>query len=213
MSKEAAIQAQARERLGTDAAVAIRKEGLIPAVVYGQRGPVRHISIPADVFTKMFRSGQKVFHLDLDGTSQNAVLKEVQVDAVSSAVLHVDFARILLTDRITVSVPIDVRGEAEGLEEGVMVEQQMREINLECLASNIPDRISVKAQDIAEAEIFKANQLALPEGAELADDPGAIVALLTRQAEEVAEAVIEAGQPEVVGAEAPAEEDGEEKDK
>jgi len=127
-------------------------------------------------------------------------------------VLHADFARVSAHEKVEVSVPIEIRGEAPGLKEGGVVEQLAHAIDLECEASDIPEKIDVSVNELELDDSITAGQLKLPSTARLIDAPDRVVVQCVSPvaAPEEETAVAGEAEPEVIGRKAVAEEESEE---
>lgn len=182
-----AIEVKARQTFGSNANRRLRKEGLIPGIVYGQGK--ESISIAVDprrikeilglasggntIFRLQMSEGEQVFNLDM-------MLRDIQVDPVTDALLHVDFLRLDMTAVIEVQVPVDFTGAAKGVrEQGGRLEFINRVLNVECLPTDIPDCI---AHDVTEMEIghsVRVKDLAVGENLTVLDEENMVLLVLT----------------------------------
>ncbi len=151
---ETNLEARSRETFGKNAARRTRAGGRIPAVVYGGHAkgeqPVGHpIAVDPKELHRILHSDSGVntlIGLKVDGAEEptRVLVREYQLDPISSALLHVDFYRIAMDKVLTVTVPIDLRGESQGVKvQGGVVDFVHREIEVECLPADIPDEIAV----------------------------------------------------------------------
>src|SRR5688572_1126775 len=116
--KSPELTAKKRERVGSRYSSRIREQGGLPAIVYGHKEEPVPVSLDAREALAHITKGEKVFRLRMDGTKgepQTVLLKELQFDYLGSRIVHADFARVSLTDRVTVKVPVHLIGEAKGL--------------------------------------------------------------------------------------------------
>src|SRR5262245_4340875 len=150
---EIVVSAQARSERGKNESRRLRRKGLIPAVVYGGKGDTVSVSVDPKALQKVLRSESgrnTILRLDLgDGSKTSAILKSWQVDPIRENFLHADFFRIAMDVAIRVTVPISVKGEAVGVKvEGGILEVITREIEVECLPGDIPERIDVEVSEL-----------------------------------------------------------------
>jgi len=167
----AVIKASKREQSGTRKARALRKQGLIPAVVYGHGEPTQTITISEHEIELAILHGERVLEVDLEGKTENVLLKDVQYDTFGHEVLHVDMTRVKLDERVSVTVRIVLRGTPAGLADGGSMQQSAAEVELECVVTDIPDELTLQVHDLQIGDVLHASDLELPEGAILVTDP------------------------------------------
>jgi large subunit ribosomal protein L25 len=155
---EAVLEATKRTRFGKNEAGRLRREGQLPSVLYG--GPMSEggrpealpISVEPKALLKMLHSqsgANTLITLKLQGEAPMVMLKEFQLDPVSRSLLHADFYRIAMDKAITVTVPIVLRGEAPGVkQQGGLLDFVHREIEVECLPTDIPEHIEVDVSNL-----------------------------------------------------------------
>jgi large subunit ribosomal protein L25 len=153
--------------------------------------------------------------VDLKGdVSDTALVRGLQWNTYGTDVLHVDLARVSAEERVHVRVPVETRGTAAGAHEGGIVELVMHEVEIECPAGSIPDKIEVRVHEMQVGDSLKAGEIPLPEGVRMLVEPDIIVVHCvgrTLEEEEVtAEAGAEAAEPEVIGRKGKEEEEEEE---
>ena len=150
---EIVVSAKGRADRGKNAARRLRREGLVPGVVYGGKGENVAVAVDPKALHKVLRSEagrNSILKLDIaDHGATNAILKSWQVDPIKERFLHADFYRIAMDVAIRVTVPIHVKGEARGVKvDGGILELIMREIEVECLPGDIPEHIDVDVSDL-----------------------------------------------------------------
>lgn len=151
---QATLTAEARTGRGKNEARRLRRSGKLPAVVYGGEDSVGiPVSVDPKVLLEIFHSESGVNTLiDLsvdDGNASQVLVKEFQVHPVSSELLHVDFYRLALDKKITVSVPITLRGEPLGVkQQGGLVDFIHRDVQVECMPTEIPKKIEIDISDL-----------------------------------------------------------------
>jgi large subunit ribosomal protein L25 len=201
------LKADERKETGKGAARSLRRAGELPAVVYGEGK-----SIPVKLNRK------EMVQLISEGVAEHALItlklkkgkakasehpvliKEYQVDPVSSRLLHVDFLEISLKEKIKVSIPIIIVGESLGVKEGGILEQQEREVEIECLPTAIPQSIEIDAEHVDIGGALHISDLVAPEGAVILADPEKLVLSVSApkiEEEPVVEEEEEGAEPEV----------------
>jgi large subunit ribosomal protein L25 len=194
------ITAQPRDGLGSRKVKRLRDQGLIPGVVYGHKEAVVPVTLPKKELTNHISRGAHVFDLSLDGKSEKVLLKDVQFDHLGLEILHVDFARVSLDERVEVTVPLELKGTPKGEAEGGVLQQIVNEVEIECLVTDIPDNIVHNVSDMAIDDVVHIKDLKLPTGAKALQDEDLIVAMVKVISEdETAPAEGETAEPEVIG--------------
>ena len=148
------------------------------------------------------RHGGKLVNLK-GGLAETALIRDVQWDALGAHVLHLDLARVSAQERVEVTVPIELRGEALGSKQGGIVEQLMHDVNVECSASTIPERISVNINDLDVGQAISIADIEVPDGVTLlAPQEASLVHCVAVGVEAEEEEALEAetgAEPEVIG--------------
>ncbi len=168
---EATLEARSRDTFGKNEARRLRRDGLIPAVLYGGQAvgeqPVgQPIAVDPKVLSRILHSQSGVntlIGLQVDGAADPArvLVKEYQLDPVSHALLHADFYRIAMDKLLTVTVPILLQGESRGVkQQGGLVDFVHREIEVECLPADIPEQITVDITELMLGESVRVRDLA-----------------------------------------------------
>ena len=213
MAETMVLEAQPRTKHGSRHAEKLRKQGQVPAVLYGHKEATISLALDSDGLTKAIRKGARVLDLKTDGGTQKALISEIQWDHLGVELVHVDFKRVDVNERIHVSVPVELRGIAPGVTGGGVLEQPMHALHVECLAISIPQSIRVNIGELQIGGAIHVSELHLPEGVTALDDPESVVVTvkqpLVEEAAPAAPAAAEgAAEPEVIGRKA-AEEEGE----
>ena len=195
------ITAQPREGLGSRRVKRLRDQGLIPGVVYGHKEAVVPVTLPKKELTTHIDRGAHVFDLSLDGKSEKVLVKDVQYDHLGLEILHIDFARVSLDERVEVTVPLELKGEPKGAAEGGVLQQIVAELEIECVVTDIPDVITHNVADMAIDDVLHIKDLKLPPGAKAMQDADLIVAMVKVIEEEGAAGADEGetAEPEVIG--------------
>ena len=150
---EIVVNAKDRTGRGKNAARRLRRQGFVPGVVYGGNGDNIAVSVDPKALQRVLRSEagrNAILKLDITGKgATNAILKSWQVDPIKDSFLHADFYRIAMDVAIRVTVPVVAKGEARGVKvDAGILEMVLREIEVECLPGDIPERIEVDVTDL-----------------------------------------------------------------
>ena len=189
------LKAQVRKTTGKGPARTLRREGRIPAVLYGPKADSMMLSIDFKEFEQIVKKvnvGSVLLNLQIQNgetLSRPAMIKELQTNPVSGAFVHVDFYEIDMLRKINVNVPVVTRGKSEGIEEGGLLQIVRREIELFCLPTAIPESIEVDISDLKIGDSVHVREIALPDDVELPEDIDFTV--ITVLAPKVEEEVVE----------------------
>lgn len=165
---------QDRPILGSAESRRLRKQGLVPGVLYGREEPVS-ISIPAhDLRAALTTRGGLNAVLDVvvdSGKTHSSVLKEYQQDPVRGFITHVDLQEVRLDQPIHATVPVTLHGEAAGVKEGGILSQVTNELNVEALPMEVPEHIEVDVSALEIGDTLRLSSVTAPAGVTLLDDP------------------------------------------
>jgi len=199
-SQSAQLTAKVRGELGSRRNKRLRDAGFVPGVIYGHKEAVVPVTVPKKELVGHLNHGAHLFSLALDGKSENVLVKDVQYDHLGIEVLHVDFTRVDLNERVEVTVPLILKGEPKGEAEGGVLTQVISDIQIECLVTQIPEDIKHNVSDMGLNDVVHISDLKLPDGVRALQDPDQIVASVKEIAEEAPAEVAEgAAEPEVIG--------------
>jgi large subunit ribosomal protein L25 len=211
MSEMIALKVEPREKSGSKIAARLRKNGKVPAVVYGHKKEPVWISLETHDFLKELHLGHRLFTADLPDGKQALLLKDLQYNYLGSEVIHADLVRVDLSERVIVKVTLELRGQAKGAAHGGILDELMDHLEIECPVVEIPACIPVIVRDLEVGDTINAGQITLPANCVLKTDPRVLVI----NCHEVVEAAVteEAGAeqavtPEVITERAPKEEEG-----
>ena len=188
---EIVLNAKGRSERGKNAARRLRREGMVPAVIYGGEGENLAVAVDPKALQKVLRSEagrNAILKLDIAGHgATNAILKSWQVDPIRESFLHADFYRIAMDVAIRVTVPIHVVGEARGVKvDAGILELVVRAIEVECLPGDIPGQIDVEVSDLAINQSLRVSDLKVPEKVKVLVSPDQVVVHVVSVKEEVA---------------------------
>ena len=204
------LKAKVRKTTGKGLARALRREGRIPAVLYGPKTDSMMLSIDFKEFEQIVKKanvGSVLLNLQIQNgetLTRPAMIKELQTNPVSGAFLHIDFYEIDMQRKINVSVPVVTRGKSAGVEEGGLLQIVRREIELFCLPTAIPESIEVDISELTIGDSIHIREITLPGDVELPEDIDFTV--ITVLAPKVEEEVVE--EEELEEGEEAAEEEG-----
>jgi large subunit ribosomal protein L25 len=183
---EVKIAAETRSEFGKGAARRIRRDNKVPGVLYGHGTQPVHLTMPGHELLLALRTPNVLISLDIDGkTSELAIPKSVQRDAIKGFLEHVDLLLVKRGEKVTVEVPVHAEGElAPGAN---LLEHVLDTLSVEAEATHIPAALTVSVAGLAAGASILAKDITLPSGATLATDADAVVLqVLTAQAEEPA---------------------------
>lgn len=180
---ELTIEVQKREQTGKGSNRRARSGGLIPAVVYG--GGKESVSIQIDrksMLDLMKKTGSEnpIFLLKLGDNQRHAMIREVQTHPITRQVVHIDFQRVMMDQKIRVQVPVELVGTAYGVKnQGAVLDFVTREIEVECLPGDIPKHVELDITELHAHQHAEAKDVKLPEGVTLVDAPEKVIAAVT----------------------------------
>jgi large subunit ribosomal protein L25 len=218
MAEWTEISATARERVGKGTARAVRREGRVPAVLYGDKKSPQPLSLDHNELWMQIRTGQflsTIYLINVDGTTTRAIPRDVQMDPVRDFPLHVDFLRLGEGARIAVEVPVHFINEEEspGLKRGGVLNIVRHTIELRCLAEAIPDSLEADLTGLDIGDTVHVSAIPLPEDVELTiTDRDFTVATIAGRMAEIVEEEEEVEGEEEEGLEGEEAEEGEEAD-
>lgn len=200
MAANTGLSALPRETRGKGASRKLRATGRIPAVVYGHGEETRELSVDARELERLFSQIHRdntVIDLRIEGEKAEvkALVREVQSHPSRGNILHVDFYQIHAGERITVAVPIVLTGTAAGVRAGGILQHTMNELDIRCLADQIPDEIRVDVSVLEIGDSIHVSDLPVPEGVEVLVDGDRSVGSVIPPAVVAAEAPPEGVEP------------------
>ncbi|MEU4647392.1 50S ribosomal protein L25/general stress protein Ctc [Nocardia fluminea] len=174
MSDANLIEAAVRTEFGKGAARRTRRDGNVPAVLYGHHAEPQHLSLNAKAFAAILRlhGTNAILNLQIDGQPQLAMTKSVVVHPIRRYIEHADLLIVKRGERVTTDVNVVVVGDAVS---GALITQELNTLSIEADAMNLPETIEVSVDGIAPGTQILAGTIALPEGVTLAGDPEALI--------------------------------------
>jgi large subunit ribosomal protein L25 len=215
MADSSTLSLTARDPEGSRSARRLRRDGLVPGVIYGGDGEPAHFAVDARILRNTLAHSGAILEISVDGGKAAPVLvKDVQRHPVRGEAVHVDFLRVNMNETIQTTVTLELVGadEAPGVNEGGVLSQETRELNIEALPGDIPDSITHDVSGMEMNATLTLAEIAAPGGVTLLDDGEIVVASITPPTAEPVEEEIET-ETELVGeggeaAEGEAEEGG-----
>ena len=174
MSDEIILNADLRIRTGTNKTREIRREGsMVPAIIYGNEEETKNIKVKLNELTKASENElfyTQVLLIKTEGSEEKVVLKELQRDPAKGKFLHADFQRVSRKTKLKVVIPVNFTNEEEcvGVKvDGGVVAKTIREIEIMCLAGNIPESIDIDIENLNLGDSIRLTEISLPEGSEI----------------------------------------------
>jgi large subunit ribosomal protein L25 len=207
------LKVKRREKLGGGNNRRLRRTGNVPAVLYGHGEACIPLAVESTAIMNVIRHGHKLVRLEGD-VSEGAFIKAVQWDVYGKGVIHLDLLRVSDTEKVRTTVSIELKGTAAGLAEGGIVEFVLHELEIECPAAAVPEKLVVNVNDLHLNKAIHARDVHLPDGATILDDPDLVVVhCITPHMSDDADTGAETGgvEPELIRKEKSAEDEAEEK--
>lgn len=164
MSDKMVLKAEIRESTGTGKSAKLRKDGKMPAVVYGHKKDPVSIAVNAHEFARALHHGHRIFEVDLGGTTETLLVKEAQYDHLGKDMIHVDLVRVNLQEKVTVTVPLELKGTSAGSHEGAIIDEHLDRLEIECTVVSIPESIVHSIKEVHVGDSVHAGDIELPEG-------------------------------------------------
>jgi large subunit ribosomal protein L25 len=199
MSDVVTLQSQPRGKAGSSAAYQLRRQGLVPAIVYGHKEPNEAITVVAEDFLTIIHKGSRVVKLVTGKGPQTARIRELQWCHLGKDLLHADFQRVNEDERITVKVKVELRGTPVGLAGGGVLEQPIHTLAVECLAIAIPDVVRVNVNELKVGQAIHVKELQLPTGVTTKVAGDLVVAQVKLPGAEPVAALTDGAEPELIG--------------
>lgn len=204
--KEYSLSAKSRESLGKFAAKDLRKQDLIPAVLYGGEKSYNLTVSQSDVRDLIYTPDIFLINLEIEGETHTCILQELQFHPVTDRVLHIDFLEVFADKPIVIEVPVQLDGHAIGVRAGGKLNLDMRKLRVKGLYENVPERLHIDVSKLKLGKTLQVGELEF-ENLELLNAKNAVVAAVrTTRAARSAGAAVEEDEEEAEGGETPAEE-------
>jgi large subunit ribosomal protein L25 len=199
-----------REGTGKGAARSLRARGQIPAVIYGHDRKPQSLALNARDLDKMLghiQAESTVIEVTVDGQTSKTLIREIQRHPIKRQILHVDFQALVAGEKVTVNIPITLVGIPEGVKlEGGVMEQPLRELEIEVDPSSIPDHVELDVSNLKIGDSLHVSDIKLAEGVTILDDPETSVVVVAAPRAVIEETPVAEGaaaegvaEPEVIG--------------
>ncbi|WP_157603192.1 50S ribosomal protein L25/general stress protein Ctc [Rathayibacter sp. Leaf299] len=175
------VVAELRTSFGKGAARKIRAQDKIPAVLYGHGTEPQHVTLPGHQVLLLTRKANAILELDIDGTPQTTLVKDIQRDPVRQIIEHIDLVVIKLGEKVSVDIPVHVEGEAAP---GTLVSIDANTLSLEVDATKIPQSIVISVDGLEAGTQIAAGDVVLPDGATLVTEADVLVVNVTAEVEQ-----------------------------
>lgn len=203
------IEVARREKVGTSHNSRLRRDGGVPVVLYGLKKETLALAMKERDLQTFLRSGNRLVELKLAGGTRTAILREVQFDPISDAVLHVDFVRVDKDQEIQDTVPVIFKGRAKGAGEGGVFQPLRDHVEVRSRPADLPREIVIEVDHLGLHDGIHARDVKLPDGVKLVTPPAALLCVVTTVKVEAVAATPAEGapaEPELIGKKEAAEE-------
>lgn len=158
---------------------AVRRSGFVPGIVYGGGGDNVAVQVAMPEVIRFFgqQGGRGILQLDIDGRPQTVMVKDVQRDPVRQDVLHIDFLRVSMTEKVQATVPLRLEGEEAVAKAGAVLQQPLREVDVACLPGDLPSELVVDVSKLEPGGTLTVGDLQVPAGVEVLTDADQVVAV------------------------------------
>lgn len=205
MEEAIKLAAEKRQNTGTKTSVGLRSSGKLPLVLYGHGQSTESLAVDMHDFVEAVHHGHRIMELEIDGKAEQTMIKELQYDHLGRDIIHADMVRVNLSERVEVSVPVILKGQAKGTEQGGILEEHSDGVEIECRVSDIPESLELRIEELDIGESLYARDVKLPSGMKLVSDEDLLIVtcrVVTAEVEaEEEEALEEPSAPEVIGKE------------
>lgn len=216
MSQIVKLKTTPRTNSGSRAASKLRKQGLVPGIVYGHKLANAAVAVSAEELDRAIRVlHARMLELELDGKPETVLIREVQWDAFGKEMMHVDFERKDASEKVKVTVPVELRN-APKVTGGGVLDQPLHTLHVECPLGSIPEAIRIDITNLTLGQPIHVKELTLPEGVKVLESPEAVVVQLKLPGVEAVVAptaavpgAVPAAEPEVIKKEKKESEDEE----
>lgn len=175
MSDTLTLKAQVRQEAGSKAAARLRQQGLLPAIIYGHKKNPIAVTLTTHDFVEALHHGHRIFDVDVEGSKETLLVRDLQYDHLGKSVIHADLIRVDLSERVTVEVPVNFLGTAKGTQEGGIVEEVLNQVEIECKVSEIPDSLPVNIKEMELGGAIHVDAIELQPDWKLITDPEAVL--------------------------------------
>lgn len=183
------LEVEKRNDLSKSVLRELRQNGQVPGVLYGKDTETATVSVSYSRFMRVLKDQgvNNVINLKLDGKQTPVLVQDYQRDSIKDALLHIDFKKVDMAEKLDTNVGVELDGEPEGARDGGIVQQQMRELDIRCLPGNIPETVKVDISAMQIGDALSISNLDVPKDVEILNDAGEMVVTVLPPATENAE--------------------------
>jgi large subunit ribosomal protein L25 len=142
------LEVSERTKLKTKGVKLLRRKGLIPGVLYYSGEKNVNIEVDKSILFHAMQSGQRIFEIEQEGKSQFTMIKQVQYHPVTDEVVHLDLMRVRRSEKMTITVPLVLIGDAKGVKEGGLLSQSINQLEINCFPTDVPEQIELNVEDL-----------------------------------------------------------------
>jgi large subunit ribosomal protein L25 len=142
------LEVSDRTKIKTKGVKSLRRKGLIPGVLYYAGEKNVNIEIDKSILFHAMQSGQRIFEIEQEGKSQFTMIKQVQYHPVTDEVIHLDLLRVRRAEKMTITVPLVLIGDAKGVKEGGLLSQSINQLEINCFPTDVPEQIELNVEDL-----------------------------------------------------------------
>ena len=142
------LEVSDRTKIKTKGVKSLRRKGLIPGVLYYAGEKNVNIEIDKSILFHAMQSGQRIFEIEQEGKSQFTMIKQVQYHPVTDEVIHLDLMRVRRAEKMTITVPLVLIGDAKGVKEGGLLSQSINQLEINCFPTDVPEQIELNVEDL-----------------------------------------------------------------
>src|SRR5579883_799149 len=195
MAETVTLTAQPREGRGSRKAGKLRKQGLVPGIVYGHKEANVQVAVSAEELDRAIRVlHARVLGLKLDGKTETVLIRELQWDYLGSEMVHIDFERVSADETVKVTIPVHLKNTPKSTGGGVL-DQPLHTLHIECPATDIPDSITIDITDLTLGHPIHVRELTLPPRVKVLEAPEAVVVQLKLPGAEATAGALPTGEP------------------
>ena len=196
-----------RKEKGSRAVRKLRQNGMVPSVLYGHNQENINLSVNKADLNDALKAKARMVNLQWEGKNENAFVKDLQYDLLGNEIIHMDFARVDLGEKVKLAIAVELYGEPIGHKKHGVLDHLLKEVNVECVVTSIPGKIRVNVSELDLGQSISVKDLDFPENVTVMDNPDAIVASVHLIAEEKVTTEEELAEPEVIAAKKEGEEE------
>ncbi|HEY7477788.1 MAG TPA: 50S ribosomal protein L25 [Actinomycetota bacterium] len=168
---EATLKAEHRDGTGKGAARKLRAQGRVPGILYGSGVESTPIHVSSQDLIHVFHQGASLVDLEYDGQVHLTIPREVQRDHIRGRFIHIDFLAVRRDEKVTLNIEVRETGEAAGVKTGGVIEHHLREVEIECLPSDVPELIEVDVSALEIGDMIRVRDVVAPAGVTVLTDP------------------------------------------